>query len=102
MVEADADYGHALALSSVDTACATAKRASEQPWLKLAAIARLALVLELPDTETVRRRWPAMTVTEQRRLLAAAVDTITVAGSDASPARRRTRIRFVADAPSRA
>lgn len=100
VVEADTDYGHALAFSPFDTTCTDAKHTSEQAWLKLAALARLALVLELPDADTVRRRWPSMTVKEQRRLLSAAVDTITVAGTDASHAKSRTRIRFVGDPPS--
>ena len=98
VVEADSNYGNMLALSHSEAACLVAKRVSEQAWLTLSHVARLALVLELPDAKTVLGRWRSITTKEKRRILSPAIDVISVERSDASPASERVRIRFVGDA----
>jgi hypothetical protein len=87
-----------LASPHSEAACLVAKRASEQAWLTLSHVARLALVLELPDAKTVLGRWRSITTKEKRRILSPAIDVISVERSDASPASERVRVRFVGDA----
>jgi len=101
VVEADRLYGATLASSASQPQRLAAKKASEQAWLALAAIARLALVLELPAATPLRQRWPSLGVIRQRQLLAAALAAVTVAGADASAARGRVRISFVGERPGR-
>ena len=101
VVEADRLYGATLASSASEPQHLAAKKASEQVWLALAAIARLVLVLELPEANELRQRWPSLDVLRQRQLLSAALAAVTVASADGSAAKGRVRISFVGDQRAR-
>jgi DNA invertase Pin-like site-specific DNA recombinase len=98
VLEADRSYAAMLASLAPEHELAEHKRASARAWNALAAIARLALILELPAADELRERWPSLNTVQQRHILSAALDTLTIARSDASPARNRIRISFVGDA----
>jgi recombinase-like zinc beta ribbon protein len=95
-IEADSEYGRALAAARTQEHASEARQASEQAWLGLASEARLALVLELPPAADLRRRWPSLSVTERRHVLAAALATVTVRATAGPPGRGSgVRIDFV-------
>lgn len=95
--EADRRYRLTFASSPSEHERKAGKAASAQAWLDLAAIARLALVLELPHHHELRQHWPTLTVLEQRRILSAALATLTVDGADTTAARARVHLTFVDD-----
>ena len=93
--EADRRYGLTFASSHSEHERKAAKTASAQAWLDLAAIARLALIIELPHHHELRQQWPTLTVLEQRRILSAALASVTVDGREPLPAKGRVNIGFV-------
>jgi DNA invertase Pin-like site-specific DNA recombinase len=98
VVEADRRYGVTLASSLSEQERAAARHTSEQAWAALATIARLALVLELPEARRLRIEWPTLGAMRQRHVLSTALKTVTVNRADASPAEGRTRISFIGEA----
>jgi site-specific DNA recombinase len=92
--EVDRTYGLTLASSPSNEERKLQKAASEEAWLKLAAIARLALILELPDADELHDRWPHLTSLEQRGILAAALERVSVHGQSHTSGNVAVEISF--------